>query len=252
MIKTALLGRYRLHEFVQFMANTVMIVKQHGADKLKLSSPYLALLQNYETLQQNYKQNNLSELTPQLARLDAQRDQAIICLRKICDGYTNHYQEKPQAAGKQILACIDKYGSKLYHLNYSAETAVLNNLTGELQTNPEYISALQEMHLENVVNEIRTINTEFEKLFVQRLEALSQPQGDSNRKLIQLTSETYRSLLRNVEAHATLTPSEQYTSLISHLNENIEYFNLIIERRKNGVETAVDTIPNEPTDTPSV
>ena len=236
MIKTAFVGRYRLQEFIQFVSNTLAIVKQHGPDKLRIRAQYLTLLQQYERLQQAYQQNALSEITPQLARLDARRDRAIVCLRKLCDGYACHPNERLKAAGKKIVACIDKYGSKLYHLNYSAETAALKNLVRELQTNPECLSAIQEMKLEEVVKEMEAANLTFDKLFIQRLGEFSQSETNSTRALMPLTTEAYRTLAQHVDAHATLTPSEEYTSLINHLNENIEHFNLIVERRKGGIE----------------
>ncbi|MEQ9443373.1 MAG: DUF6261 family protein [Cyclobacteriaceae bacterium] len=249
-MKTALLGRYRIQELIQFISNTLMIVKQHGPDKLKIKALYQSLLQQHQNLQQASKQDSMSEITPQLARLDARRDRAIICLRKICGGYAAHHRDNMSNAGQLILARIDKYGSKLYHQNYSAETAALKNLCRELQTDPLCINAVQELNVEEVVVEMNTVNTRFEKLFIQRLQEFSQYEGKSTQEHIQLTSEAYRTLVQHLDAHATLTPSEEYTLLINHLNENIDHFNLMIERRKRGVEfEQADTITDASPDT---
>jgi len=236
MIRSAILSKYRIQEFIQFISNMLMIVKQHGPDKLKIKALYTVLYQHHEKLQEAYKQDTISDITPQLAHLDIRRDQAIICLRQICDGYTHHHNEKLKTAGKKIVECIDKYGSRLYSLNYGAETAALKHLARDLQTNPECISALQEMHMEDVVNEMHMANTKFEKLFIQRLGEFSQYETKSTKELIQLTSEAYRTLVQHVDAHATLALSEEFTSLISHMNENIEHFNQVVERRKRGGE----------------
>ena len=249
MISSAILSKYRIQEFIQFISNVLMIVKQHGPDKLKIRPLYTVLLQNYESLQAAYKQDTNSEITPQLARLDVRRDQAIICLRQVCEGYIHHHNEKLKAAATKIIACIDKYGNRLYSLNYSAETAALKHLARDLQTNPECISALQDMHMEDVVNEMHVANTKFEKLFIQRLGAFSQYETKSTKEVIQLTSEAYRTLLQHVDAHATLAPSEEYNSLISHMNENIEHFNQVVERRKRGGEPEeMDTTSDESVD----
>jgi hypothetical protein len=253
MINSALLGRFRISEFIQFMSNVLMIVKQHGPDKLKLRALYLSLLQNYESLQEAYKRGTNSGITPQLTRLDERRDQAIICLRQIAEGYTHHFNDKLKTAGEQILACIDKYGNRLYSLNYNAETAALTKLGWELKINPEYIAAIQALHLEEVVKEMEVANTKFEKLFVQRLGAFSQDEAKTSKELIQLTTEAYRTLMQHVDAHVTLAPSEEYFSLINHINENIEHFNLIVERRKSGGEaTEVDAIADGEMDAPAV
>ena len=253
MINSALLSKYRIKEFIQFISNILLIVKQHGPDKLKVKALYMVLLQNHESLQKAYKQEANNEITSQLARLDEQRDQAIICLRQVCDGYTHHPNKKLKAAGEKIVACIDKYGSKLYHLNYSAETAALKKLAHDLQTNPECINALQAMHMEDVVNEMNTANVKFEKLFVDRLGEFSQDETKSTRALIQLTTDAYKTLMQHVDAHTTLAPSEEYTSLANHINENIEHFNQVVARRKHGGEAEeADPTSDEAVETPAV
>jgi hypothetical protein len=152
-----------------------------------------------------------------------------------------------------VVACIDKYGNRLYSLNYGAETATLKKLGQELLTNPEYINAIQEMQVTEVVKEMEVANTKFEKLFVQRLGAFSQDATKTSKELIQLTTEAYRTLVQHVDAHVTLAPSEEYISLINHMNENIEHFNLIVERRKSGAELEeVDAMADGEIDAPAV
>lgn len=253
MIKSARFNYFRLREFKQFISNILMIVKEHGPDKLKIKAYYQVLLNNYESLREAHEQDNHNAATPQLAALDDRRDQAIISLRTICDGYTYHYQEKKKAAGMKVVDCIDKYGSKLYSLNYSAETDALKGLTHELLSNPECISALQEIHVEDLVKEIETANTKFEKLFVQRLRSFSEDEARTTTELKQLSVAAYTTLMQHIDAHATLAPTEEYTSLIRHINENVEHFNLMVERRKSGGEAAeMDTLPDASLDESAV
>ena len=236
MVTSALLTNYRIKEFIQFIRNTLMIVSQHGADKLKIKAQYSALNQAYQQLEQAYKQDTVDDITPKLAQLDAQRDQALICLRQISEGYTHHHAPTLKAAGTTIVECISKYGSRLYSLNYSAETAALKNIARDLQTIPECVSAIQAIGLEEVVREMKRTNLAFETLFIERLKTLSQSEAKSSKERTQLTSEAYQTLVKHLEAHATLTPSGLYTSLINHMNENINHFNQIVERRKTEPE----------------
>lgn len=110
------------------------------------------------------------------------------------------------------------------------------------------MTALQKLHLADVVDVMNQANTEFEAMFVQRLEQFSQ--HDTSKELVQLVTEAYRTLVQHVEARATLTPSEAYTSLIKHMNKNIDHFNKVTARRKSmaAVDTAtVDTAESEET-----
>ncbi len=154
--------------------------------------------------------------------------------------YTHHHDKKRREAAEEVIACIDKYGYKLYSLNYGAETAALKNLAHDLQTDPVCMDAIQELQLKDVVNEMKNANVQFEKLFIERLSALSQEVIKSTKERIKSTTEAYRTLVQHVDAHATLAPSEVYDAFTSHLNENIEHFNQVVERRKNGQEAEVD------------
>ena len=216
-----------------------MIVSQHGPDQLKVKAQYQGLHQLYQQLENSLQQANTRSLTPQLTQLDAQRDQAIICLRMISEGYTRHPKATQRKAGQLLLACMGRYGNRLYDLNYSAETATLKQLLRDLQTDSECTSAIQALHLEEVVSEMKRANQEFEKLFIQRLEESSQVEVQSTRELIQKITEAYRTLLKHLEAHAILTPSSDYKLLIDHLNENITHFNEMINRRKSSSDTEI-------------
>jgi hypothetical protein len=253
LIHSAVLSKYRIKEFIQFISNILIIVKKHDPEKLKVKALYKILLQNLESLEKAHRQEAQNEITTQLALLDEQRDRAIICLRQVCDGYTNHSNPTLKAAGQKIVASIDKYGNKLYSLNYGAETTALKQLVHDLQHNPECVSALQALQMEEVVKDMHTANVKFETLFVDRLEDFSQDEIKSTRELIRLTTDAYKTLMQHIDAHAVLAPSGEYTSLVNHINENIEHYNLVVERRKNGVETEeADTTSDEAVETPSV
>ncbi|WKN41042.1 DUF6261 family protein [Tunicatimonas pelagia] len=234
MIASANLSKYRIKEFIQFVRNSLIIVNQHNADKLQVKAQYNGLNKEYLQLEQAYKQESTSETGVKLSALDDQRDQAIICLRMISEGYIRHPKATLRAAGEQVVECINKYGTRLYNLNYSAETAALKNIGRDLQTIPAYAQAIKDMHLEDVVSEMKKANQAFEKVFIQRLEETSKSKEETpnTRQLVQSTSEAYRTLVKHIEARATLSPSAKYTLFINHFNENIEHFNQIIERRR--------------------
>ena len=250
MITTAYLFRYRIKEFTQFIRNTLMIVGQHGPEQLQVKPQYQALNKLYQQLERAYLPDNVNALSTQLAQLDAARDQAIVCLRMLSDGYSRHPFPTFSEAGQILLATIDKYGSRLYDLNYSAETAVLKKLVYDLQNTTNGVQAVQTLQLEDVVSEIKRVNQEFERQFVRQLEAASQIEGPSVRELVQRTAEAYRTLVKFVEAHATLTPSPEYTLFSHHLNENIEHFNQIVSRRKPSGETEEAMLSTDDTSTP--
>ena len=248
MITVAYLFRYRIKEFIQFIRNTLLIVNQHSPDQLRVKPQYQALSKLHQQLERTYKQGRSNELGQELAQLDAARDQAVVCLRMLGEGYSRHPIPAQRAAGQAILDCLSKYGTRLYDLNYSAETAVLKKIVHDMKTDPACVRAVQELRLDALVGEIRRANHEFERLFIQQLEASSQNEGPRVRELVERSAEAYRTLVQHVEAHALLTPSSEYTLFGHHLNENIEHFNQIVARRKQIREAEAAEATPSPTD----
>ncbi len=240
MTTTPHLSRYRIKELIQFIRNALMIVSQHGLDSLRVKAQYRVLSKLYQQLERTYKQDKSDILAQKLVQLDAARDQAIVCLRMISEGYSRHPSEAEREAGQRVLDCIDKYGSRLYNLNHSAETAVLKKIVHDLQSSPACTEALERMHLAAIVNEIKRTNQEFERQFVRHLEAVSQENGPRVRELVQQTIGAYRTLVEHTAAHALLTPSAEYTLFGHHLNENVEHFNQVVERRQQARKASAE------------
>lgn len=241
MINSAQLQNFRIKEFIQFITNNLMIIKDHGPDLLKIKPLYRKLQEAAASLSEAYKQSTSSELTPVLASLDLQRDQAIISMRQIAEGYGSYPDEAMQKHGRNVLQCIDKYGSRLYQLNYGAETAALKNVARDLQTLPECIEAVEAMHLDGLLKLMDQKNAEFEKRFVERLGKQSQYDGQTTSELMKNVTEAYRTLVQHITAHATLSPSEDYDALIRHINENVDHFNYVLQRRRSGADVEADS-----------
>jgi hypothetical protein len=233
MIKSVQLKNLRSSEFVQFISNVLKIVGGYDPAKLKVQALYDTLNDQQQLLAATLQQSSQHELTPQLAQLDKQRDEAIICLRQVSEGYTHHPSDEARLAGEMVLHCISKYGNRLYQLNYSAETAILKNLVKDLTTSPDYVKAVKALGMQMVVDTMQQTNQQFEDLFLQRMKEFSQEESSSTTELIGATTEAYRTLIQHLSAHATLTPSATNTELINYLNENVDHFNQLVERRKS-------------------
>ena len=93
--------------------------------------------------------------TAELATLDERRDNGIICLRKLADGYINHHDPAKRQAGKRLLNAIDKYGRQISKMNYQAETSVLDNLVVDLQKGEANAAAVKLLGLGDTVTENR-------------------------------------------------------------------------------------------------
>ncbi|NJM16270.1 MAG: hypothetical protein HC896_13635 [Bacteroidales bacterium] len=237
MIKHALIFNFRVKEFLQFIANVLMIVEKHVAAKLNLQKVHGELEAVHLKLEAFYKEEKKSDISAALSLLDARRDEAQKCIFGVADSFKFHSNEEKRNAARLILETINKYGQRLYALNYAAETAVLKNLSKDFNE-PGCDAALKLLGIDDSRDEMQEANTAFARLFVERLQEISEKTEDTISGLRQNATQAYELLVKHANAHAILEPSEHHTKFINHFNENIDHFNAIVEQRKKARETA--------------
>jgi hypothetical protein len=165
MIEKLKTGRLRLSESVQFYSDALTVCKNVNPAELNIQKPWSALDSSFALLNQSFKKDQASLLTGDLIAQDLRRDDAIICLRKLADSYTNHHDAAKQKAGNQLLMVIDKYGSGISRMNYQAETSVLEKLVADLQGNASYAAAVKLLGVDDTVAELKAANELFNKTY---------------------------------------------------------------------------------------
>lgn len=240
MINKPSFNFYRQSESLQFFEDVATLCNKNNVDKLKIGNQSQQLILINQKLQASFKPDLHSQITEQLSELDQRRDNAVICLRKIADGFINHYDAQKQKAGKTIVQVIDKYGSSLSRMNFQAETSTLTNLGRELISKPELSQAVEEITLTGVVEEMIASNNLFNEKYLLRVQETAANNDEVTSKFILEAVAAYRELTDHIEAHSTLTPSKEYLSLISELNELVNRYNTTVNQRINKPETSLN------------
>jgi hypothetical protein len=237
-IRHARIKTYRQQEFQQFIANLLLLLRKLPPDKPNLKKLYQELAALQEKLLQRYKSESQRKITDRLTTLDKQRGNALVCLRKSCEAYVHHIDAKQREAGKLLLQYIDKYGSRIYQMNYSAETITLKTICKKLLQDKPYRKAVQAMHMLEVVEAIKKYNEEFEQLFVARLELKSREDQESTAATIREIADIYRNLILHLSAFLVLEPDPALEELACKINRNIDVFNQLAEARRKGKKDA--------------
>ncbi len=240
MIEKLKTPRLRLSESVQFYSDVLTVCKNGNPSTLNIQQQCTALEKSFALLNQSFKKEQASMLTGDLIAQDLRRDNAIICLRKLADGYTNHHDAAKQKAGNQLLMVIDKYGSSISKMNYHAETSVLEKLVADLQGNANNAAAVKLLGIDDTVAELKAANELFNKTYIDRVGEAASKDLTAAGTLVQECRDKYNTLAKHIEANATINPSEVYTVLISKLNNLIEKFNTTVAMR-GGRNTNVDS-----------
>lgn len=241
MIEKLKTPRLRLSESVQFYSDVLTVCKNGNPAALNIQQQCTALEKSFALLSQSFKKEQASLLTGDLIAHDLRRDNAIICLRKLADGYTNHHDATKQKAGNQLLVVIDKYGSSISKMNYQAETSVLEKLIADLKSNANNAAAVKHLGMDDTVAELKAANELFNKTYLDRVGEAASKDLTAAGTLVQECRDNYSTLVKHIEANATINPSASYTELINKLNNLIEKFNTTVAMRAGRTSNGGDS-----------
>jgi hypothetical protein len=229
MIYKVRIYKLRISELLQFLNDVIKLVNQHSTEPMQLAAVITALVTDTNNFDKYFKLEMGSAITQELIDLDSRRDECIIGIRLILEGYSRHFDEATKAAAKNLLANMDKYGSQIYNLNYQAETSTISSLINDWNSMGTLTGAVSKLNLAAWVNELNTVNTLFNDSYLKRVdEKGSAPQIksiDARKKAIV----TYKTLIQHIEAKAILAQGETFTTLINNLNVLATKYNTIAD-----------------------
>ena len=116
----------------------------------------------------SFKPLRKSDLTQQINELDDLRDAILRFLNKQLDAYSIHWENDLQEASTRILNQVQTYGTRIYKLNYVAETATIQNLTHDLMTKNDLLADCQLLGIDGVISKLIEVNTSFHELWIRR------------------------------------------------------------------------------------
>jgi hypothetical protein len=233
MINYADFTRYRAAEFIQFLSNALDIVDSNDPVTLNLQAQRDALFASHTALAEEYRPATASEVTAELVALDERRDQAISGISQFLRAHQNHFDPSKVAAANRLLEDLARHGANPARLRYQLQTGILKTIVGDWESDDTLVDAIQDLGLGDWLAELRTANDTFDTKYVQRARETA---GDPSQvaALRAQCTEDWDSLEAHLTAHATLTPSAAYTSLVNELNNLITTYNQAAEGRESG------------------
>lgn len=221
----------RIGESIQFFYDVYEFCKDNDFQTLKIEKQAKALKVIVDEMNSSYNVKRGSEITKEIMDADKRRDDAIVCLRTVTEGYTSHFDDEKRNAAVQLLNTIDKYGSGIARMNYHAESTVLDNLGLELTSDEKIKAWVKKLTLSDVALEIVDANKALKNKFRLRVKDDAEKNDESATDLFKPSIESYNALKEHIEAHATLSPSDAYKTLIDQLNELINKYNTMLSMR---------------------
>ncbi|CAL2105006.1 conserved hypothetical protein [Tenacibaculum sp. 190524A02b] len=251
---TPLLEKFKKGDVIQYVNNVLEIVSEERAATMKIVPQRTQLQSTMSILNANWQVNRGSELTPQIAQLDRERDSLFLGLKMTVDAWAaHHFEETKKEAAFLISDLITSYGDKIQLMRYQQETATLNAIINDLETKlPLQVSLLA---LNTWVIKLKEVNTIFNAKYIERAKAISLDQDESITALrIQVLAE-YKALKNIMEARSTIAVEdktdtvETFTLVVNELNVLTDQYNNAVTR--NATSISKNEVPNTDTATES-
>uniref|UniRef100_A0AB33KWL9 Hemagglutinin n=1 Tax=Tenacibaculum sp. Pbs-1 TaxID=3238748 RepID=A0AB33KWL9_9FLAO len=213
------------------MKDILQLVNLQDVDVLALTNPTNELTTIVNRIDSLYQQVQGSTLTQEIITLDTRRDKAISGIKMILNGYENHFNEAIVSAAKTLLATINAHGTNIIRKSYQEQTAILDSISKDFETEPELIQAISLLDLTTWVAELKNANTEFSAKYIERVGETAASPENNIQELRTEASLTYRKLVLHIEAHATLSENEAYPTLLNEVDVLAKQYNLVVDNR---------------------
>jgi hypothetical protein len=239
MITLPVLSRFRVSELLQFVYDVLSICAKHGTEKLQITPKVEALKADTSVLDTAFKASNGSSISEKIIAFDQQRDDCLTGIRSVANGFTYHFDNEISQAAQIILNSIDKYGKNIARLNYQSETSTINSLVNDWENDSKLKATLARLTLTEWVAKLKVLNNEFNNLYLSRVsEKAGEPQEVASECRLTVI-ESYKRLVKNIEARAEIDETKQFLPLITELNALVDKYNVLVNTRmaKSKAET---------------
>lgn len=224
-------SRYRNSEFLQYMKDVLELVNANDVDALQLTTQRDALATLTDQMDNLFQQEQSSGITQELIDLDTRRDKAFMGIKANLEAYSYHYDESMQSAARSLLFNLNNYGTNIPRMNYQAETAVIDSMLSDWETETDLINAITTTGLANWVAELKTANQAFNDRYLARISESAANPATSFTSVREVTSNAYRELTAHVEAHATLGSNVVHQELVNEFSVLAKQYNQTVGLR---------------------
>ncbi|CAL2105567.1 conserved hypothetical protein [Tenacibaculum sp. 190524A02b] len=240
------LSRYRNGEYLQYMKDILKLLDLKDLETLKLTNPTNTLREAVVAINDVFQQEKGSDITLEIKAFDDRRDKAITGLKTTVNGLSYHFDPVTANAAQSIVKNIELYGSNIARRSYQEETIILSSIVEDLETKAELIAAVTTLELASWVEELKIANEDCANKYIERVgEAAANPSANNPELKFDATL-AYRSLLKHIVAHETLTDVVTYTSLLNEIDVLAKQYNQVVDNRtKNNTSDDGEPTPDD-------
>ena len=230
MINSINLVMLRNASYLQFQKDFLGIISRNSPAVLQIETKFNDLTAKSVELENLFKKILANPMSQELLQLDVRRDDCINGIYYTTLGASYSFSSANKEAAEALLANLKRYGSGIAKLNYQAETATITNIINDWENKPELTQAMATLGLDAWKDELKTINEEFSKKYLDRTQDYGNTSPENLKMKREETNTVYYALRDRINALDLLveTPPSQYIKVINQLNALIEQYNRFI------------------------
>ncbi len=126
---------------------------------------------------------------------------------------------------------MNNYGTNIPRMNYQAETAVIDSMVADWETETTLSRAVTDVQLDAWVAELKTANAAFNARYLARISESAANPATSFYSMREQGMTTYRELIAHVQAHATLGSNVTHQELVNEFSVLARQYNQTVSLR---------------------
>ena len=222
-------------EYLQYMKDFAGIINLNNSATLQIDAKLAAFTAKTTELEDLFKKALANDHTKVILELDERRDDALNGIFYFLQGYTFHYEEDKKQNAQLLLKQMAIYGNSISRQNYQSETASINNMIKDFNTETDLKDAVAAFDLKKWIDELEDANTLFNAEYLSRTQEYGDANPDTIKSKREEVNDAYYGLRDRIDALHTLveTPPSPYTKVINQLNALTDQYNVLLVNRQD-------------------
>lgn len=240
------LSKLRNAEYIQYGLDILNINNINNAATLMIEPQQVAYRSKIQQMEDVYKQATSSRLTPVIEEMDTQRDQHLVGITSVINGSVHHPNAAKREAAFRLQNFLASYGaaSTIGMQSLQAQTTTINNIVNDLNVNANLVSAAATLDLTDWIQELKTVNTNFNNTYMERTQELAGANPDKLKLLRLEANELYYKLREMLSAHSTINGDiDPWHKTINEWNALSRQYNDMLATRAGRMADDDDVIP---------
>jgi hypothetical protein len=233
-------------EYTIFVDQLTTIVQKHSPDKLHIGKSFGRVSAFLPDLAKIKAQELGNVISNKLQDLDAERDTLLsaIAAQVKTMGRLNI---PSMAANAQVLDhFFDTHGRDIPMANYNSETKRINDLLADYDSKADVNAAAAALNLGLLFEQLRTVNTQFESLFMQRTQEVAAIDKVDARTLRAEADKALTAFFDAFEFCSSEYEDLDYATPANEVNDLVAYYKAQLKARATRRITGKDVSKEKP------